>query len=255
MKRLSLWTIGVVLLAAVIESHGAENKPVARPLPNHPGNIFLAGEDVGVLLSTQDGTNWQAADYDGNRVASGTVQGGKARLRRLTVGYYELRHGTVATTIGVLAPFQAPVPASSPIAIDLAMSWFYQSAVEKAAAASLCKLAGTAWVRDRMTWSEIEPGREQFARATRYDESARIESEIGLRVLQVQHSTPAWAGKSSKHFPEDLRDIYCFLRYTAARWRGQVQAFEPWNEADIDMFGGHTARRWPHSRKGRLFGP
>ncbi|MGO9115637.1 MAG: hypothetical protein ACLP9L_41045 [Thermoguttaceae bacterium] len=254
MKCLRVWIIGVVLLAGAIDRVGAEDKPVARPLPNHPGNVFLAGEEVSIVLSAEDGATWHVADYDGKPAASGTVQGGKARLGRLALGYYELRCGAAATTIGVLAPRQSPVPQSSPIAIDVAMSWFYQTAAEKAAAASLCKLAGTAWVRDRMMWDEIEPGREQFARTTRYDQSARIQSESGLHVLQVLHRTAAWAGRSSKHFPEDLRDIYSFLRHTAARWKGRVQAFEPWNEADIDMFGGHTGAEMASLQKAAYLG-
>jgi hypothetical protein len=256
MKRSSLWTLGVVLLAAVVESRGAEDKPAARPLANHPGNVFLAGEEVVVRLSAEDGTKWEAADYDGKPVAIGAVLGGKARLGRLPVGYYELRQGgaATATAIGVLAPLRSPVSPSSPIAIDLAMSWFYQTAAQKAAAASLCKLAGAAWVRDRMTWGEIEPGRQDFARETRYDESARLQSEAGLRVLQVYHSTPAWAGGSFKRFPEDLRDVYGFLRHAAARWKGRVQAFEPWNEADIDMFGGHTGAEMASLQKAAYWG-
>ncbi len=241
-------------MAAVVESRGAEDKPAARPLAEHPGNVFLAGEEVVVPLSAQEGATWQAVDYDGKPIAGGTAQGGKARLGRLSVGYYELRQGAAATTIGVLAPLRSPASASSPIAVDLAMSWFYHASTEKAAAASLCKLAGTAWVRDRMTWGEIEPGREQFAQATRYDESARLQCEAGLRVLQVNHSTPAWAGGSSKHFPEDLRDIYRFLRHTAARWKGRVQAFEPWNEADIEMFGGHTGAEMASLQKAAYWG-
>jgi hypothetical protein len=244
----------IALFAAVLESRGAEDKPVARPLSNHPGNVFLSGEDVVVPLSAQDGATWRSVDYDGKPVASGTVHGGKARLGRLAVGYYELRQGAAATTIGVLAPLQAPVPKSSPVAVDLAMSWFYPTAAEKAAAASLCRLAGTAWVRDRMTWGEIEPARGQFAKATRYDESARLQSEAGLRVLQVHHSTPAWAGSSSRQFPEDLRDIYRFLRHTAARWKGRVQAFEPWNEADVDNFGGHTGAEMASLQKAAYLG-
>ena len=65
---------------------------------------------------------------------------------------------------------------------------------------------------------------------------------------------PAWAGRSSKHFPEDLRDIYQFLRHTAARWKGRVQAFEPWNEADIDMFGGHTGAEMASLQKAAYLG-
>ena len=228
--------------------------PTVRPLPDHPGNVFLAGEDVVVPTSAQDGATWQLVDYDGQAVTRGTAQGGKARLGRLPVGYYDLRQGEAATTIGVLAPLQAPVPQSSPIAVDLAMSWFYHTTAEQAAAANLCKLAGITWVRDRMTWGEIEPSREQFLRSTHYDDSARLQSEAGLHVLQVEHNTPAWAGRSSKHFPDDLRDTYRFLRHAAARWKGRVQAFEPWNEADIDMFGGHTGAEMASLQKAAYLG-
>jgi len=254
MKPSSLWSLSVVLFAVVAESHGAEVKPLVRPLPNHPGNVFLAGEEIVVPLAVRDGENWQSIDYDGKPVAKGTAQGGKARLGRLPVGYYELRQGDTATTIGVLAPLSAPVSPASPIAVDVAMSWSYPTTVEKTSAASLCKLAGAAWVRDRMAWSEIEPGRDRFAQATRYDEAARIQSEAGLRVLQVAHSTPAWAGKVAKHFPEDLRDIYHFLRHVAARWKGRVQAFEPWNEADIAMFGGHSGAEMAALQKAAYLG-
>jgi len=254
MNRSSLWSVSVVLLAAAADVLGANENPVVRPLPNHPGNVFLAGEEIVVPLAARDGAPWQSVDYDGKMVTSGTVHDGKARLGRLSVGYYELRQGEAATTVGVLAPLPAPISPSSPIAVDVAMSWFYPTAAEKTAAANLCKLAGAAWVRDRMTWGEIEPSREQFAQATRYDESAWIQSDAGVRVLQVPHSTPAWAGRSAKHFPEDLRDIYHFLRHAAARWKGRVQAFEPWNEADIDMFGGHTGAEMAALQKAAYLG-
>ena len=53
MKPSNLFPIFVVLLSLVVESFGGENKPAARPLPNHPGNIFLAGEEVVVPLSAR----------------------------------------------------------------------------------------------------------------------------------------------------------------------------------------------------------
>ncbi len=247
-------TIVAALFLGSTTATRAEDKPSVRPLPNHPGNVFLTGEDVVVPLAAQSAATWQLVDYDGKTIANGTVQGNQVRLGRLAVGYYELRQDRTVTTIGVLTPLRAPVPTSSPIAIDVAMSWFYHTAADKAAAANLCKLAGIAWVRDRMTWGEIETGRQAFAPATRYDDSARIQSAAGLHVLQVQHNTPAWAGKHSKHFPEDLRDIYGFLRYAAVRWKGQVQAFEPWNEADIDMFGGHTGAEMAALQKAAYLG-
>jgi hypothetical protein len=253
MKRLSLLAAAILVLVAVVESRCAEGQPGTGPLAKHPGNIFLAGEEVILPLSVQEGGTWQLIDYDGKPIADGTVEDGKARLGRLAVGYYELRQGKLTAAIGVLAPPRSPI-ASSPIAVDVAMSWFYPTAEEKAAAARLCKMAGVTWVRDRMTWGEIEPSRGHFAPATRYDEAARLQSEAGLRVLQVQHNTPAWAGRRSKNFPEDLRDVYRFLQHLAGRWKGRVQAFEPWNEADIDMFGGHTGSEMAALQKAGYLG-
>ena len=68
----------------------------------------------------------------------------------------------------------------------------------------------------------------------------RIEHEMGLKVLQVNHFSPAWSTKNVSHFPDDLRDVYEFYRGLAKRWKGLADAIEPWNEPDIIPFGGHT---------------
>ena len=73
-------------------------------------------------------------------------------------------------------------------------------------------------------------------------------------MLQVHHSTPPWAGRSSRHFPEDLRDLYRFLRQMAIRWKGRVQAFEPWNKADVDNFGGQTGSEMATLQKAGYLG-
>ena len=101
----------------------------------------------------------------------------------------------------------------------------------------------------------MEKKRGEFAPApTRYDASARIQSAAGLRVLQVNHSSPGWASPDHKRFPEDLRDAYRFYREMARRWAGQVTAFEPWNEADIVQFGGHTGAEMASLQKAATLG-
>jgi hypothetical protein len=100
----------------------------------------------------------------------------------------------------------------------------------------------------------MEPARGQFAASNRYDSSARIQSAAGLRVLQVDHISPAWANPVTKRFPLDLRDAYNFWREMARRWRGQVAAFEPWNEADIEQFGGHTGSEMASLQKAAYLG-
>jgi hypothetical protein len=194
-------------------------------------NVFLEGENVKVAGQGK----WVLKDIDGKTVK----QGAGEEVGKLGVGYYELFRGDAKTTVGVIAPLAAPTPEDSPIGLDVAMAWFYKEA-EMAEVARLCKLAGVNWVRDRLAWGEMEPRKGEFAKRTRYDASERIQAAAGLRVLQVNHSSPGWAAKDGRRFPPDLRDVHRFYREMAQRWKGQVMAFEPWNEGDISMFGGHT---------------
>ena len=245
MRHIAL-LLGLLAISAVVQAD-----PSVRPLPNHPGNIFLQVEEVSV--SGGPGP-WQLFDFDGKLAKEGTSSDGKAVLGRLPVGYYELKSaGKLITTIGVVHSLEAPTPATSPIGIDVAMAWFYKPE-HMDAVASLCRLAGVNWVRDRLAWGEIEPRRGQLAGPTRYDASAKAQSAAGLRVLQVNHSSPGWANRNGKRFPLDLRDAYNFSREIAKRWRGQVLAFEPWNEADIDVFGGHTGAEMASLQKAAYLG-
>jgi hypothetical protein len=230
-------------------------EPVAAPLPDHPGNVFLAGEEIAIALPAGNAAAWQLIDYDGKLVRQGQAANDRAAIGQLPVGYYELRRtgDTARTTVGVLAPLKARTPRTSPIGVDVAMSWFYP-AEKRPAVANLCVLAGINWVRDRMTWPELEPKKGEFANNTRYDDSARVQSAAGLRILQVHHSSPAWSTKNTNRFPPDLRDIYSFQREIARRWKGQVEAFEPWNEAEIDVFGGHTGAEMAALQKAAYWG-
>ena len=223
----------------------AADRTLPKPLPEHPGNIFLAGEQVVIdLPDAAHGDAWQAVDYEGEIVADGHG-GGRITLGRLPVGYYEVRRkGSDAgqaspVSLGVLTPLKVPTPRTSPIASDVAMAWFYPTE-KMPAVASLCALAGLNWIRDRLSWPEVEPQRGVFAEHTRYDDSAAIQSSAGLQVLQVNHRSPSWANPQGDRFPLDLRDAYGFYREIARRWQGKVLALEPWNEADIANFGGHT---------------
>src|SRR5262249_50795181 len=163
------------------------------PLPSHPGHIFLAGESV-VIPAPSEFKTWQAADYEGKTVAKGTTANGQAQLGKLPVGYYELADGAQLTSnhisLAVLEPLHVRTPPDSPIGIDVALAW--SSPVEKMAdAVSLCALAGMNRVRDRLLWAEIEPERGKFAADTRYDAALKAQAAAGLKVLQVNHTSPA----------------------------------------------------------------
>jgi len=254
-----VWLAVALSIAEPLAWGAAVGRQAPRPLPPHPGNIFLADEEVVLSLSTNTPSSWQLVDYDGQTVKSGTAAEGKVSLGRLPVGWYEVRAGdaaganTTRVSLGVLAPLKAPTPVTSPIAMDVAMAWFYPPE-RMPAAANLCALAGVNWVRDRLSWPEMEPQRGHFAASNRYDASAQAQAAAGLRQLQVNHISPGWANPQRGRFPTDLRDAYNFHREMARRWRGSVEAFEPWNEADIEQFGGHTGSEIASLQKAAYLG-
>jgi len=249
--------VGIVALALLyISGSASASSPAMTPLPNHPGNIFLQGEEVSVALPPGTEPKWQAIDYEQKVVASGTSADGRANLGKLRVGYYEVRRdgSKEKVAVGVLAPLRAPTPDNSRVATDAAMSWFYKDDATKQQASSLCKLAGIKWVRDRMSWPEMQKQPGGPIIDNRSDSSVRIERDAGLNVLQVNHAAPRWQKDQPSRFPHDLRDAYDFYKKIAQRWKGQVVAFEPWNEADIDPFGAHTGSEMASMQKASYLG-
>ena len=230
-------------------SLAAATREAPRPLAAHPGNVFLADEEVTIAGTAASGS-WTVVDYSERVLAEGQ---GAVRLGKLPVGYYEVRQGTNRISVAVLAPLKtAPAP-DSPLGVDVAMAWFY-TPERMTGAANLCALAGMNWVRDRLNWGEMEPKRGEFRTVTKYDASAKAQTEAGLRVLQVNHVSPSWANPEPSRMPADLRDAYRFYREMAGRWKGSVSAFEPWNEADNEPFGAHIGSEMASFQKACYFG-
>jgi hypothetical protein len=249
------WSLGVLLVFGLCRL--ADGRDLPKPLASHPGNIFLEGDEVRVAVPSTPAMGWQLLDCADQVVAEPQVRDGEAGLGPLPVGFYRLKSktapGTNWVSLGVLAPLRAATPRSSPVALDVATSWFYPPE-KMETVASLCALAGVNWVRDRLTWGQMEPQRGQFAATNQYAAAAHAQSRAGLQVLQVLHASPAWANPDQKRFPLDLRDAYRFYREMARRWAGQVRAFEPWNEADISVFGGHTGSEMAALQKAAYLG-
>lgn len=227
------------------------DRALPTPAPDHPGNIFLLGEDV-TFNAPAGAAKWRMLDDAGKTVAEGTGQAVCAG--KLGIGWYRAEFGDAQgntqgwTTAAVLAPLTTPTPQDSPICLDSATAWFASDdPVKQERFARLAALAGANWIRDRMSWSGFERTKGEFARNTTYDSSADVQSQHGLKTLQVFHHTPGWASRPEldgpnpgSRFPRDLRDEYAFCKAMAKRFKGRVQAWEPWNEANIPNFGGHT---------------
>ncbi len=235
-------------------------RSIPQPHPDHPGNVYLAGESVKIVFPRDlpdSAAAWQLSDDRRQVLRQGDLTGDEQALSvgTLPVGWYRvdfldkdakaLTHSTAA----VLARLKAATPPDSPICVDSATAWFARDdRLNQEYLASLAALAGVNWVRDRLSWNEIQPDPGSFTAArTTYDTAAEIQSRWGLKVLQTFHRTPDWATDkqldpegAGGRFPRDLRHIYNFCRGLAGRFRGQVGAWEPWNESNVASFGGHT---------------
>jgi len=245
------------------DSHVVQ-RTIPTPLAERPGNVYLDTETVWIKVPGEvpkETRSWRALDDKGRMVRSGvfaedsTAPPSRIRLEQLPVGWYRVefldqqRSCLHWTTAAVLQKLRSPVPQDSPICVDSATAWFAKDQPDnQARLASLAALAGVNWIRDRLTWRELEPKHGQFIKTTTtYDTSAAIQTNYGLKVLQVFHMTPDWAWDTeldSEHpsgrFARDLRDVYRFCKAMAGRFKGSVLAWEPWNEANVSTFGGHT---------------
>ncbi|HTI69771.1 MAG TPA: hypothetical protein VMF06_07380 [Candidatus Limnocylindria bacterium] len=221
-------------------------------MESHPGNIFVQGEPVHLEIGRTE-SNWSLYDYYGQEQERGTASRGLVRLGPLPVGWYELRSESRTNWLGVVGTPPAEVSSTSPVALDLALAWRVAPS-NWTAVVNLARLAGASWVRDRIGWGELETAPHWFANHTRYDDAIRAASKAGLNVLEVNHQAPEWAGTNTSRFPEDLRPVFDFYKYVAARWKGVVKAVEPWNEADIEVFGGHLGSEIATFQKAAWFG-
>jgi hypothetical protein len=235
-------------------------REVPVPLAEHPGNVFLEGEDVRIPLPQAlrpVPTQWRLLDDRHQVLRTGALPVGAADKQAtlafgpLGIGWYRLEFGATNlpeqawTSLAVLRRLQTPVPADSPVALDSAASWFApDDAAQQKRLANLAALAGVSWVRDRLRWRDLQPKPgELTAPPTTYDTSANAHREAGLQVLQVFHDTPPWARQGSStggQFAPDLRRVYELGRALAIRFKGRVAAWEPWNEANVATFGAHT---------------
>jgi len=245
---------------AKVQTRRGLHSELPNPLPDHPGNVFLEGEGVSILLPqalTSTNKQWRLLD-DRHRVLRSGVLSAEEVDRRTPlqlgmqdIGWYRVEFGPTNppeqsfTTLAVLRKLHAPTPTDSPVAVDSAAAWFAHDDVAKQRKlANLAALAGVSWVRDRLRWREIQPLSGALKPPpTTYDSSADAHREAGLQLLQVFHDTPPWAQgepNTGGQFAPDLRHVYELGRKLAVRFKGRVAAWEPWNEANVATFGAHT---------------
>ena len=277
--RCCMWVGAIIVSLVALVSHRAEvgaveikrsdsqvaKRSVAATEPGHPGNVFLADENV--IIRVPAGVTWRALNERNNVVASGALSMSEgaltASLEQPGIGWYrveflaENKSCVGWTTAAVLSRPLAPIPEDSPVCVDAALSWLSEDANERAHVAGLAALAGVNWIRDRIHWRELQTGPDAFSPETKYDATATMQTHAGLNVLQVFHTLPKWVVEAAPDQDPrcpDLRHVYAFCKAMATRFSGSVSAWEPWNEGNAGNFGGWTINELCSFQKAAFLG-
>ena len=116
--------------------------------------------------------------------------------------------------------------------------------VSMARTLDLVKDAGFGWIRQQVSWADIEPGHKgnfwDFERNrptwTRWDTIARLAHDRNLRVIARLELPPPWSrpdGSYKSHPPVNVRDYADFAAAFASRYRDQIGYLQIWNEPNL----------------------
>jgi hypothetical protein len=237
MKKIGFLFQGMALfLFLLFQCYRSLAMPVMKT--DHPANIFTEAQSVRLNVEGADGANVLLQDINGHKISARTIPSGQnyVDFGNLPPGYYDAVIDQVKLPLVVVVDPSKRVMVESHLATDNAMSWLVKPE-QFDDVASMLELAGIGWVRERLSWGEVEPVRGQFQWG-RYDQSASILKAHHINVYQIFHASPAWSrtDHDTAAPPDDLRDIYHFAQELAAHFKGRVRAWEVWNEADISFF-------------------
>jgi cellulose/xylan binding protein with CBM9 domain/putative glycosyl hydrolase len=158
-------------------------------------------------------------------------------------------------------PGKKAPPEKNPFAVDAFMSWRCSSGEKIRKASVIMKRIGIDWVRDRIAWNHTQPEEKKWD-WSKYEEAQKIQSEEGLKILQILHDTAIWAssekeGSNSfrqKFPPSDTFDFYKYTKKASDHFSKNVQAWELWNEFDIPVFFQGSADEYARVLKAGYLG-
>ena len=153
-----------------------------------PAGIFQEGELLRFTLKPEAGNNvrYTIRDWNGSKVAEGGWPVEGLTLSELPRGYYQIflagdKSFTNYASFGVVAKIpKRPANSDMYFALDSAQSWcgvgrphnvrFPKNGFKLISEAS--RRSGVAWVRDRLTWRDMQPTLNEF-RNCQYPESVK----------------------------------------------------------------------------------
>jgi hypothetical protein len=201
-----------------------------------PSNVFVLGQPVVITgIGFQNQTvSYTLSNYHGERLRSGVAPNAVIRFNMLPVGYYTLTvsQGSLKATTPIAVVYPPRKGYHGSIATDVAAAWLVPPR-RFSLIARLLHLAGFGYIRERLSWSEVEPKPGLFQWG-KYDDCITIERSAGLTIDDVFHDCPIWVrrDRTRNRFPDDLRYAYRFAKALAQHFHDSVKAWEVWNEPD-----------------------
>lgn len=135
---------------------------------------------------------------------------------------------TVQPTEEATQELLPPAGSSVAFAYGVEVNMFGQ---DKAAIATRLSQLGVTWVKQSVSWNDMEPVKGTIL----WDELDQIVSTInsnGMRLMLTVTDAPGWARNDAEGSgpPIDNADFATFLNAVAARYKGSVGAYEIWEE-------------------------
>lgn len=242
---------GLLLLAGTITSNASSVDTAGVVKAHAPAGIFMETESPSFTLRPEavKEVSYQIFDACGTKLLDGMwpEQGkGTLKLNKLPRGYYTIRLSgsgdqyTGAASFGIVATVgKRPANSNMFFAMDTAQSWcavgnkrnirFPDNGFKTVTEAA--RRAGLAWVRDRMSWNDIEPEPGQY-RWCQYLPNGWLLGKHGIKISNTYHDAPKWSRKNTKNLPDDLLATYRFARKISHSAKGCTEAWEFWNEED-----------------------
>lgn len=235
-----------------------------------PGLIAILEAPDGIVVTSGKSARWIVQTGPGSPAASARIElqslegavlqqatlaipagGGRTEVTwpSLQVGYYDIRAKVSASGVrgATLQSALAVLPggvASNELrfGMDAALSWYGGSPQQIARSLAMMRQAGIGSVRDRLSWSQVQPsmGQPQWEH---YAEVAAAVAGAGMDGVQMFTRSPAWARGGVKDSPDQQpasdAATYDFGRAYAKRLGKWVRNIEYWNEPNINFFFGY----------------
>ncbi|MCL2745253.1 MAG: hypothetical protein FWE67_15530, partial [Planctomycetaceae bacterium] len=174
------------------------------------------------------------------------------KIRIPAQGFYEIEFPIIPRRFGIAAIKPLPKEERDPFfCIDGAMTWLVRDEKRRENYVKIAARSGIGIIRERLSWSEIEPVENQFNWEGRRqnDTIRKMMFDNGIKVLEVSHDTPNWVGlcgldgKSGK-LPGDLIKVADSWEKIIKQWQHTWAALEIWNEPDISFSGNLPADQY-----------